>query len=220
MNPSQVDIDVLKNLPLDIVQEFEKTGYKPSISDFRRDEIQEQNCNYVDFFPSFSQIDKEILKELPKEIQNEQRALALAVKLKKKRALKKKQVELHYSEKQKQKENVDDVDKRPSLASETDPQMIIDHIIEWIESFHHQPCENQDIEYLTLYLKALIDDMQLERCTLIVKYLSHQVGLTRKGKSFGDWVSGIEKICNTINEYVFTLYGSVLDESFRLKMEN
>ena len=212
MNPSQVDIEILKNLPPDIVQEFEKTGYKPEMP---KEGIQDQDCNYIDFFPSFSQIDKQILKELPKDIQNEQRALALAVKQKRKRALKKKQIELHYSEKQKLKE--DDVDKRPALASEKDPQVIIDYIIEWIESFQHRPCENQDIDYLILYLKALIDDMQLERCSLIVKYLSHQVGLTRKGKSFGDWVSGIEIICHTINEYVLTLYGSELDESFRLK---
>ena len=165
--------------------------------------------------PTFSQFDLQIFDALPLDIQREQKAIAMSNKQKRK------QEQALAEKKRKQQqvivENISARPKRviPCLAEESDPAVIVENIKEWIESASTTSCLEQDVCHITAYLKALVKDLQLERCTQILRYLLLQVQGDRKGKSLEtEWSNAILGARKSVDDLLLEMYGSRLDESF------
>jgi DNA repair protein REV1 len=212
---SDIDIEVLKELPpeilaeLDINPDYAKAPdsplqYKRSAGNVVNEPSMrnEENGNVMDYkfkefeeqhlYPTISQVDPDVWKCLPKAIQLEQKKAARIRSREKKKniaALINKPVDIN----------------RPKLASLENPKDILQKIKEWLTLVDYELPHEEDVEIISKFLGELVDDFDLELCCRYLM-LINQATIHNS-----PWQTAFMSILSNVNNLVNDRYGNYLD---------
>ncbi|KAJ3256958.1 deoxycytidyl transferase [Boothiomyces macroporosus] len=189
-----IGLHLKENGKVDIKQpklDFTKRKPKTKVANFKRLKVDfpaVEVGNIPDYLiPSFSQIDPQIFKLLPKQIQKEQEELA---KLKKKPI--KKRVE----------------SKIAVFLDETCVKTITGWILEWCEMLTDIP-DTLDMKLVIDYLHDLVDCSDMENCLTILQLIRNR--LIKKNGKGPAWKSDtFMEIYNSVDDFIYSKYSNRL----------